>query len=86
MKSIDADKKPAVTLTFLLDEEISPQEFAQKLAIACGGALLRPGEAIRVDHAEIACVVTDEMLVTAVVRLSVAIGAEETEAAEDDAE
>lgn len=62
MKTIDASKKYAVTLTFLLDEKISPQELAQKLAAACGGGVLSPGEAIRVDHAKIACIVTDETL------------------------
>jgi hypothetical protein len=62
MKKIDASKKHPVKLTFLLDKEISPQEFAQKLALVCGGSLLRPGEGILVEHAKIACVVTDETL------------------------
>ncbi len=62
MKSIDARKKHPVTLTFLLDEDVSPQELAQKIAAACGGGVLAPGDAIRVDHAKIACVVTDETL------------------------
>lgn len=62
MRSIDATKKRAVTLTFLLDEDISPQQLAQKIARACGGSVLKPGDAIRVDHAKIACVVTDETL------------------------
>ena len=62
MKKIDATKKHSVKLTFLLHDNISPQEFAQKLAAACGGSVLQPGEAIRVDHAKIACVVTDETL------------------------
>lgn len=61
-KSIDATNKHAVALTFLLDEDVSPQELAQKIATACGGSVLHPGEAIRVDHAKIACVVTDETL------------------------
>ena len=61
-RSIDANKKHPVQLTFLLDEKISPQEFAQKLAAACGGNVLMPGEAILVEHAKIACVVTDETL------------------------
>lgn len=61
-KAIGASKKHLVTLTFLLDEEISPQAFAQKIATACGGSVLAPGEAIHVDHAKIACVVTDETL------------------------
>jgi hypothetical protein len=62
MRSIDVTKKHAVTLTFLLDEDISPHELAQKIAKECGGDVLKPGEAIRVDHAKIACVVTDETL------------------------
>ena len=61
-KSIDASKKHAVTLTFLLDEEVTPQLFAQKIARACAGSVLRPGEAILVPHAKIACVITDETL------------------------
>lgn len=63
MRSIDASKKHAVTLTFLLDDaKISPHELAQKIATACGGSVLRPGEGILVEHAKIACVVTDETL------------------------
>lgn len=62
MRSIDARKKHSVTLTFLLSEDVSPQELAQKIAGACGGNVLAPGDAIRVDHAKIACVVTDETL------------------------
>jgi hypothetical protein len=62
MKKIDASKKHAVKLTFLLHDNSSPQEFAQRIAAACGGSVLQPGEAIRVDHAKIACVVTDETL------------------------
>lgn len=62
MKSIGTRKKHAVSLTFLLHEDISPQELAQKIADKCGGDVLRPGDAIRVDHAKIACVVTDETL------------------------
>ena len=61
-RSLDASKKHPVTLTFLLHEKISPQEFAQRIAAACGGSVLEPGEAIRVDHTKIACVVTDETL------------------------
>ena len=60
MKEIDASKKRAVTLTFLLDRKISPHELAQLIAHECGGDVLRPGEAIRVDHAKIACVVTSQ--------------------------
>jgi len=62
MKSIDVRKKHAVTLTFLLDEDVSPQWLAQSIARECGGRVLHPGDAIRVDHAKIACVVTDETL------------------------
>lgn len=62
MKTIDTSKKYPVTLTFLLDEEVTPQLFAQKIALACGGSTLRPGEAILVPHAKIACVVSDETL------------------------
>jgi hypothetical protein len=62
MKSLDARKMHPVTVTFLLDEEVAPQLFVQKLAAACGGGVLSPGEAIRVDHAKIACVITDETL------------------------
>ena len=60
MKAIDASKKHPVTLTFLLDEEVTLQLFAQKLALACGGSALRLGEAILVEHAKIACVVTKD--------------------------
>jgi hypothetical protein len=59
---IDATKRHPVTLTFLMYERISPHELAQKLASRCGGYELMPGEAIRVDHGKIACVVTDETL------------------------
>lgn len=62
MKSIDVSKKHAVTLTFLLDEEVTPRLFAEKLARACGGSILRPGEAVMVFGTEIACFVTDETL------------------------
>lgn len=62
MRRIDPDKKHPVTLTFLLDEEVTPQLFAQKIARACAGSALRPGEAILVEHAKIACVVVDETL------------------------
>jgi len=62
VKAIDASKMHPVTLTFLLDEEVTPQLFAQKIALACGGSVLRPGEAILVPHAKIACVVSDETL------------------------
>lgn len=62
MKKIDASKKHAVTLTFLVGEKISPQILAQKIASRCGGYELVPGDAILVEHAKIACVVTDETL------------------------
>ena len=62
MKSIDTSKKYAVTLTFLLDEAIMPQLFAEKIARECGGGVLRPGEMIRVFGTENALVVTDETL------------------------
>jgi hypothetical protein len=62
VKKIDVSKKHPVTLTFLLDEEVTPQLFAEKIARACGGGALRPGEAIRVPHTENALVVTDETL------------------------
>lgn len=62
MKKIDASKKHAVTLTFLLDEKISPHQLAQNIASRCGGYELAPGDAILVEHAKIACVVTDDTL------------------------
>jgi hypothetical protein len=62
VRSIDASKKHPVTLTFLLDEEVTPQLFAQKIALACGGGALRPGEGILIPHSKIACVVVDETL------------------------
>jgi len=61
-RSIDVSKKHRVTLTFLLGEDISPQALAQRIAARCGGSVLTPGDAIRVDHAKIVCVVTDETL------------------------
>jgi hypothetical protein len=62
MKAANANKKHAVTLTFLLNKKISPQILEQKLASRCGGCELMPSEAILVEHAKIACVVTDETL------------------------
>lgn len=63
MKSIDARKKRAVTLTFLIDDQdIAPQRLAQEIASACGGGILEPGDAIRFDPGKIACVITDETL------------------------
>ena len=61
-KLIDARKKHPVKVTFLLDEEVTPQLFVQKIALACGGSALRPGEAILIEHAKIACIITDETL------------------------
>ena len=61
-RSINASKKHPVKVTFLLDEEVTPQLFVQKIALACGGGALRPGEAILIEHAKIACVITDETL------------------------
>lgn len=58
----DATKRHAVTLTFLVRKPISPQMLAQEIASRCGGYELMPGDAIRVDHGKIACVVTDETL------------------------
>jgi hypothetical protein len=62
VKTIDVSKKHKVTLTFLLDEEVTPQLFAVKIARACGGGTLRPGEAVMVPDTEVACFVTDETL------------------------
>lgn len=62
MKVFDTSKKHPVTLTFLLDKDVSPQELAQKIAARCGGYDLWPGEAIRIDPSKIACVITDETL------------------------
>lgn len=62
MRSIDSRKKHAVTFTFLLDRDVTPQVLAQELAAKCGGDVLMPGEAILIDHAKIACVITDETL------------------------
>ena len=62
MKAIDARRKHPVTLTFLLDEAVAPQELAEQIAGKCGGDVLKPGEGILVDPAGRACVVTDETL------------------------
>jgi hypothetical protein len=64
VKSFDASKKHPVKLTFLLDEEVTPQLFAQKIARACARGALRPGEAILVEHAKIAIVVSEERALT----------------------
>lgn len=62
MKSINVSKKRRVTLTFLLDEKVTPQLFAQKIALACAGGALRPGEGILIPRTKTACIVTDETL------------------------
>jgi hypothetical protein len=58
----DVRKKHAVSLTFLLDEEVTPALFAQKIARACKEGALRPGEGIRVPGTDGVLVVTDETL------------------------
>jgi hypothetical protein len=60
VKTIDPSKKHAVTLVFLLDEEVTPQLFAQKVARACSSGALRPGEAVMVKDGEIACVIGEK--------------------------
>jgi len=62
VKTVDVTQKHKVTLVFLLDEEVTPQLFAEKIANACGGRVLQPGEAIMVERAKIACMITDETL------------------------
>lgn len=62
MKSINVHKKHKVTLTFLLDEEVAPRLFAGKVARACGGGILCPGEAVMVPGTDVACFITDETL------------------------
>jgi hypothetical protein len=62
MKTFDVSKKHRVTLTFLLDEEVTPRLFAVKIARACGGGTLRPGEAVMIPGTEVACFITDETL------------------------
>ena len=57
MKTIDLAKKHAVTLVFLLDEEVRPQLFAQKIALACSHGALQPGEAVMPQGAEVDIVV-----------------------------
>lgn len=45
--SLTERKKELVTLTFVLDEEVTPDIFASKVALACGRQYtLRPGEGI----------------------------------------
>ena len=42
--------KHELTLTFLLDDEVTPELFAQRVAMACGASYaLRPGEGIRTE-------------------------------------
>ena len=62
MKTIDIRKKRQVTLTFLLDEEVTPALFAQKIVRACSGGALRPGEGILEPLSGLIGVVTDETL------------------------
>jgi hypothetical protein len=59
MKRIDASKKYRVTLTFLLDEEVTPVLFARKVAAACSSGALRPGEGIVLSDGT-AIIVTDK--------------------------
>lgn len=56
----DIRKKHQVPLVFLLDEEVTPQLFAEKIARACSGGALRPGEGIRVPGSEGTWVITAE--------------------------
>lgn len=60
MKTIDPSKKHAVTLIFLLDEEVTPQLFAQKVALACRCGALRPGEAVMAAGAKVAVVIDEK--------------------------
>ena len=62
MKSINVIKKHQVTLTFLLDEEIPSRLFAMKIARACAGTILCPGEAVMIPGTDVACFITDETL------------------------
>ena len=50
-------KKHAVTLVFLLDEEVTPLLFAQKVALACSSGALRPGEAVTAEGSKVAFVI-----------------------------
>jgi hypothetical protein len=62
LRSIDVSKKYRVTLTFLLDEEVTPVLFAQKIALACAGGALRPGEGLLMPTSEATCIIVDETL------------------------
>jgi hypothetical protein len=43
-------EKFEVTITFLLDEEVTPELFARRVAMACGKQYaLRPGEGLRTE-------------------------------------
>jgi hypothetical protein len=46
--TINATKKHVVTLTFMLDDDISPHALAQEIATKCGGNVLRSDEALAV--------------------------------------
>ena len=60
MKTIAVSKKHAVTLVFLLDEEVTPLLFAQRVALACSSGALRPGEAVMAKGAKVACVIGEK--------------------------
>lgn len=60
MRTISLPKKHAVTLIFLLDEEVTPQLFARKVALACSNGALRPGEAVMVKDTKIAYVIGEK--------------------------
>lgn len=56
-----------VTLTFLLDEEVTPDLFAGKVAMACSSGCLRPGEGILLpSDPNVMIRVTDQSTLTAV--------------------
>jgi hypothetical protein len=54
-------KKHEVTLIFLLDEEVTPLLFAQKVARACSSGTLRPGEAVMTKGAKSAFVIGEKV-------------------------
>ena len=60
MKKITVSKKHAIALIFLLDEEVTPLLFAQKIALACSSGALRPGEAVMPEGARVACVIGEK--------------------------
>lgn len=53
--TIDPAKKHAVTTVFLLDEEVAPQLFAQKVALACSRGALHPGDSPESDDEKHNC-------------------------------